>query len=242
MFNLRFKLTILFSIFDAFKEIPQANKMIADKDRYSLEERFAYAKLIMDNMRKKARCETDVYGKENIPTDSNFIIYSNHQGKYDALGILLALEKPCSVLWAKKTADTPLSRQVCGLLDAVVIDLENPRDIVNSIKAVNAQIKDGRNILIFPEGGYTDNKNNLIEFKTGCFSCSVQTGAPILPVAVYDSYKAMNSNTYEKVRTQVHFLKPIYREEFEGMNKKQLADFVKGRIEEKMSELRAAKA
>ena len=37
--------------------------------------------------------EPRVYGRENIPTDSNYIMYPNHQGKYDALGIILAQEK-----------------------------------------------------------------------------------------------------------------------------------------------------
>ena len=48
-----------------------------------------------------------------------------------------------------------MSRQVCGLIDAVVIDLDNNRDKVRAIMDVTRQVKLGRNFLIFPEGGYT---------------------------------------------------------------------------------------
>ena len=102
MFNLRFKCTVISSWHMVLHAVPKANKMIANKSRYSEKERFEYAKWIINYMRKHARTRTKVYGRENIPTDSNYIMYSNHQGKYDALGIILAQEKPCGVLWGKK--------------------------------------------------------------------------------------------------------------------------------------------
>ena len=111
-----------------------------------------------------------------------------------------------------------MSRQVCGLIDAVVIDLDNNRDKVRAIMDVTRQVKSGRNFLIFPEGGYTDNKNELQEFQAGCFSCSLQTKTPIVPVALFDSYKSMNSNTFKK---------------------KEVAELVKNRIAERMAQIKA---
>ena len=200
-----------------------------------------YAKWIINYMRKHAITRTRVYGRENIPTDSNYIMYPNHQGKYDALGIILAQEKPCGVLWGKKQAERLMSRQVCGLIDAVVIDLDNNRDKVRAIMDVTRQVKLGRNFLIFPEGGYTDNKNELQEFQAGCFSCSLQTKTPIVPIALFDSYKSMNSNTFERVDTQVHFLKPILYSEYGELKKKEVAKLVKSRIEERMAQIKAGK-
>ena len=95
--------------------------------------------------------------------------------------------------------------------------------------------------LIFPEGGYTDNKNELQEFQAGCFSCSLQTKTPIVPIALFDSYKSMNSNTFERVDTQVHFLKPILYSEYGELKKKEVAKLVKSRIEERMAQIKAGK-
>ena len=104
---------------------------------------------------------------------------------------------------------------------------------------VTKQVKSGRNFLIFPEGGYTDNKNELQEFQAGCFSCSLQTKTPIVPVVLYDSYKSMNSNTFERVDTQVHFLKPILYSEYGELNKKEVAALVKSRIAERLDEIKS---
>ena len=238
MFNLRFKYVVATHGFYVCHIIPRANYMLKHKEKYSVGDRFEFAKKIMDHLRKRSRTETVVYGKENIPGDETCIFYSNHQGKYDALGILLQLEKPCGVLWEKKQSQRLLSKQVCRLIEGVPIDLTDIREMVRSIAKVTEDVRNGRNYLIFPEGGYEDDTHNsLQEFKQGCFSCSLKSGATIVPIAIYDSYKAMNSNTFEKVTTQVHFLKPIPYSEYAHMNKGQLADMVKDRIAGKLTTL-----
>ena len=226
MLNLRFKYVVASSGLFVLWAVPKANKMIRKKEKYSLKVRYGHAKCIMNHLRKRARTTTVVTGKENIPSDGGCI-----------LGILLALDKPCGMLFGKVQASRLLSRQVVGLVEGVVIDLTDPRDEVRAIRKVTEEVGKGRDFLIFPEGGYTDNKNKLQEFHTGCFSCTLKTKKPVVPVCIYDSYKSMNSNTFERVETQVHFLKPIYYEEYNGMKKSQLAQLVKDRIQEKLNEI-----
>ena len=57
-------------------------------------------------------------------------------------------------------------------------------------------------------------------------------------VVVYDSYKSMNSNTFEKVTTQVHYLRPIYYNEYQGMKKPEICELVKSRISTKLEEIK----
>lgn len=238
MLNLRFKWVVISSLFYVMYAVPKANYMVKHREKYTDEQCFDFAKGIMDHLRRRGRTTTEVCGKENLPKEKGYILYSNHQGKYDALGILLALDEPCGVLWGKKSAERFLSRQVCGLVNGVVIDLEDLRAKVRSIKEVSDRVRKGQNFLIFPEGGYTDNKNELQEFQSGCFACSLNTKSPIVPVAVYDSYKSMNSNTFEKVKTQVHFLAPILYEEYGGMKKPEVCELVRSRIAAKLEEIK----
>ena len=49
----------------------------------------------------------------------------------------------------------------------------------------------------------------------------------------------MNSNTFEKVDTQVHFLKPILYSEYGNLKKKEIAELVKSRIDERLKEIKA---
>ncbi len=243
MINLRFRYVVARSLFSGFLYmLPKANYMICHKERYSEQERFDFACRIMDFMRRKSRTVTKVYGKENLPKEGNYILYANHQGKYDALGILLALDKPCGVLWEKKQAQRIMSRQVCGLIGGVPIDLTDMRAKMKAITRVTEAVRSGRDMLIFPEGGYRDNGNSLQEFQSGCFHCALRSGATIVPVTLYDSYRALNSNTFERVVTQVHFLKPIPYTEYGSLSKQEIGELVKGRIAARLEEIRAQKA
>lgn len=60
--------------------------------------------------------------------------------------------------------------------------------------------------------------------------------SPIVPVALIDSYKVFNSLHIKPVSVQVHFLKPIPFEEYQGMKTQAIANLVKERIEEKIAE------
>ena len=54
--------------------------------------------------------------------------------------------------------------------------------------------------------------------------------APIVPVAIIDSYKPFGVNSLRRVRTQVHFLEPILYEEYYEMTTQEISDLVKSRI------------
>ena len=68
------------------------------------------------------------------------------------------------------------------------------------------------------------------EFRAGSFKCATRVKAPIVPVAIIDSYKPFGVNSLRRVKTQVHFLEPILYEEYKGMSTQEIADLVKSRI------------
>ncbi len=218
--------------------IPIANYLVKHKERYSEQRRYDYALKIENHLRRRSRTKTEVSGVENLPKNGGYIMYSNHQGKYDALGIMLSHKKPCAMLWEEKSADRLVARQVCGLVDGTTIAFDNPKQQIEALNTIANRVREGKPYLIFPEGKYTDNRNELQEFKSGCFAASLKSKAPIVPVVIYDSWRAMDTNTFEKVVTQVHFLPQIPYEEYGGMRKKELCEFVKARIQEKLDILK----
>lgn len=240
MSDLRFKVAI-------FKELPfiithlgKARKMIRETDKYTSKDRFDFAVSIMNRMRRAAKTHTNVYGMENLPTEGGYIMYSNHQGKYDGIGILNSLETPCRALWKKDTADYIVAKECAGLIEAKLIDAENELlDTLRKINQIAKEVKDeGRIYLIFPEGKYENNKNNLMEFKHGCFRCSVKSQSPIVPVCLYDSWKSMNQGLFKGwVTTQIHFLKQIPYEEYKDLKEEEIAALVKSRIQARLNEI-----
>ncbi len=240
MFNLRFKLTILSSWLMIIYAVPKANYMIKHKDRYTQEECYNFACKMANKMRIHSHTNSRIYGISNVPLDETFVLYPNHQGKYDALGVALSVPTPISVLFEKKQASRLLARQVCGLLEASIIDHTDDRDKVRAIRQATEQVAAGVNYVIFLEGGYSDNKNTLQEFYTGALNVTLRTKTTIVPVCLYDSYKSMNSNSiFNKVWTEVHYLKPIPYDEYKDLKKQEIAELIKSRIQERLDLIEA---
>lgn len=220
--------------------IPKARKVIKNPNS-TLEEKHAIAWRIVQYMRRHFKTKTYVFGLENLPEEDGYIAYCNHQGKYDALCLFEAMGRDSSVLWEKNAADRILAREIVQLLDAAEIDLKDPRDIVRAINKSIDIVRSGRNMMIFPEGGYAQNENTLQTFNTGCFSVSLKTKSTMVPVVLYDAYRAMNTNYLGRVETQIHFLKPIPYEEYKDMRKNEIADMLKGKIQAKLDEIQQEK-
>lgn len=210
---------------------------VRNDEKYTEEEKYRLARRLVDRMKKNGRIHTISYGKEKLPHENGYIMFSNHQGKYDALGIIGAHERPCSVLIDDKASHALITAQFVDLLRGIRMDKSDMRKQVEAIRKVANEVKSGRNFIVFPEGGYDNNRNTLQEFLAGAFKCAQLSKSPIVPVAIYDSYKVFGVNSIRKVRTQVSFLDPISYEEYKGMNTRAISQMVRGRIEAELQRL-----
>ena len=55
---------------------------------------------------------------------------------------------------------------------------------------------------------------------------------PIVPVAMLNAYQAFDTNSISPVTVEVHFLKPIFYEEYQGMKSRDIAELVRRQIVE----------
>ena len=92
-------------------------------------------------------------------------------------------------------------------------------------------VKNGKNFLIFPEGTRSKNGNIIGEFKGGSFKAATRAKCPIVPVALIDSFKPFDTNTIRPVTVQVHFLEPLYYEDYKDMKTTDIAELVSTRIQ-----------
>ena len=70
------------------------------------------------------------------------------------------------------------------------------------------------------------------DFKGGSFKCAMNAKCPIVPVAMLNAYQAFDTNSIHPVTVQVHFLKPLLYEEYQGMRSREIAELVQGQIVE----------
>ena len=97
-------------------------------------------------------------------------------------------------------------------------------------------VKNGKNFLIFPEGTRSKNGNVIGEFKGGSFKAATKARCPIVPVALIDSFKPFDTNTISQVTVQVHFMEPLYYEDYKDMKTTEIASTVHDRIQKKINE------
>ncbi len=233
---LRFYFVISISVFTCLIFAIRYSKIERHSERYTDRQRYALVRMACRNVQKKGRITDEIFGLENLPTDGGYVMYSNHQGRYDALGILLAHDEPCTFIVDKGRSEVLLLDQITTLLRAKRLDKTDIRGQVKIIDEVADEVSKGRKYLIFPEGGYPDavTDNSMREFMPGAFKAATKAKSPIVPICLYDSYKVFLKNSLKKVRTQIHFLEPIMYDEYKDMNTHQIAELVKNRIQSKL--------
>ncbi len=207
------------------------NKNESTKNKYKI------AKRVIKKITKRNRAAVKAYNKENIPNKNGYVMLSNHQGRFDGLAIINSCDIPFSAVVDVTRSNFPLERRFLDLLECKYIKKTNYRETISIFNDVANDIKDGKNYLIFPEGYYKDNKNTLQTFHSGCLNVVYKSKCPIVPICLYDTYKVYNVNSLKKVSCEVHYLKPIYYDEYCNLRKHELIELVKSRIQEKIDEL-----
>lgn len=134
-------------------------------ERYSEEKRYALLKRIVHAANRGGNLVIDAHGVENIPKESGYIYYPNHQGMYDVLALVDACPQPFSVVAKKELADIPFLKQVFACMKAFSIDREDIKQSMQVIINVTKEVKAGRNYLIFAEGTRSKQGNKPQEFK-----------------------------------------------------------------------------
>ncbi len=236
-YMLRFLYVIFMNLFRAPYMIPKMRYQANHPEKYSEQKRYALVQHAITLMKRSGRIRTKAYGEENLPKDGGYIMYPNHQGKYDALGIMITHKNPCSFVMDKVKSHMILTSEIVDLVQGKRLDRKDVRKALPVLNEVTEEVKHGRKYIIFPEGDYVfNNHNRLSSFKAGSFKCALQSKVPIVPVALIDSYRVFNSFSFGKVTTQVHYLKPLLYEEYKNLKTVEIAKIVQERIEQVIEE------
>lgn len=205
-------------------------------DKYSEEKRFEMLKFITTRANKGGNVTIEVHGRENIPEKDGFMFFPNHQGLYDVLAIIQACPRPFSVVAKKEVANIQFLKQVFACMKAYMIDRDNVRQAMQVIIDVADEVKNGRNYLIFAEGTRSRNGNEVQPFKGGSFKAATKARCPIVPVALVNSFVPFDSSTTKPVTVQVHFLKPLYYDDYKDQKTTEIAGQVRDAIRQTIQE------
>ncbi|NLO10002.1 MAG: 1-acyl-sn-glycerol-3-phosphate acyltransferase [Clostridiales bacterium] len=205
-------------------------------EKYDSHTRYAFLHKIVPIVIRRGRIKIHVTGLENLPSESGYVMFPNHQGLFDALAFIQTHERPLVTVMKKEVKNTFLLKQVITMLQAEVIDRDDIRQSMQVIMNMTRRVKAGENFIIFAEGTRSRQGNSLLEFKGGSFKSAMNAKSPVVPVALIDSYKAFDTGSISRLTVQIHYLKPLYYEDYKGMKSTELANKVSDIIREKIKD------
>ncbi len=88
----------------------------------------------------------------------------------------------------------------------------NRRTMINFTSAVNALLKRGESVLVYPEQEMWWNYRKPRPFKVGAFKIAYRAGVPVLPtfISMQDDENSLDENGYPLQRHTLHILPPVY--------------------------------
>ena len=184
----------------------------AHPERYTKEERWKHLQFWVERACKGGRIVLEAHGQEKLPEEP-FILYPNHQGMFDVLAFLETMKRPFSLVFKQEVKDIILLKQIREALHYIPMDRSDMKQSMKVILEASNRVKAGENFLIFAEGTRSRKGNEILPFKAGAFKAATRAKAPIVPVALLDSYAPFDRSTTEPVTVQIHYMKPMYYEE-----------------------------
>jgi 1-acyl-sn-glycerol-3-phosphate acyltransferase len=227
----RIILMFILSFFELPLRLWQLHKL-CNIEKYDRFVRYAWMRNLVPKVNRRGRVTIDCHGIENLPEQTGYICFPNHQGMFDALAFIQTHERPFVTVMKKEVKDVFLLRNIICLLQAEIIDREDVRQSMTVIKNMTNRVKGGENFIIFAEGTRSRNGNKIGEFKGGSFKSAMNARCPIVPVALIDSYKAFDTNSIKKLTVQIHYLTPLYYEDYKDLKSTEIATIVEDRIKE----------
>ena len=172
-----------------------------------------------------------VKGHENVPADTAVLYIGNHRSFFDILLTYVLCPNVTGYVAKKEMESIPLLSIWMRYLHCLFLDRKNIKEGMKTILLAIEEMKNGISICIFPEGTRSKMGNEMLEFKGGSFKAATKAKCPIVPVALIDSFKPFDTNSIAPVTVQVHFLKPLYYDDYKDMKTNDIAELVRSQIQ-----------
>lgn len=164
--------------------------------------------------------ELHVQGAEELPTQGPLFFVSNHQGTLDPAPIVASCPIPLAFISKKENESIPLLGRWAQLIGTIHFDRETREGNVHMLRESARRLKQGKNLLIFPEG--TRSKGDEMHaFKMGSLQPAYMGKAAIVPVTLKHCY-ALDEKKSHIRSISVIYGKPIPYEEYGKIKQEEL--------------------
>ncbi|RYD96240.1 MAG: 1-acyl-sn-glycerol-3-phosphate acyltransferase [Sphingobacteriales bacterium] len=163
-----------------------------------------------------------------------FIYVSSHTSYFDIPVIVQTFRHPVRPLGKAEIAKVPVFGYIYR--NAIVtVDRSSPENRARSVRVLKSYIEQGISVLVFPEGTFNETGKPLKEFYDGAFRIAIETGTPVQPVLMLDTWSRMHPRsifTLNPGRSRTVFLEPVPVEGYSPEDLPLLKKEVRRRMEE----------
>ncbi|MFY0601137.1 MAG: 1-acyl-sn-glycerol-3-phosphate acyltransferase [Cyclobacteriaceae bacterium] len=150
--------------------------------------------------------------EEKLERGKTYIFCANHFSYLD-IPIIAGLHLPFKFIGKSSIAKVPIFGYMFKTLH-ITVNRSNIMSRARSLKKTQESLKEGFNMMFFPEGGIlTKSPPKMVGFKDGAFRLAIEENIPVVPITFPDNYVILPDDDSfmirpRKCRVIVH--KPIY--------------------------------
>jgi 1-acyl-sn-glycerol-3-phosphate acyltransferase len=135
-----------------------------------------------------------VSGLENVDPLRSYVFASNHRSYLDTATLFFCAGTKMGLVAKKELLKIPVLGQGMSFVNIIAIDRSNPEKAVASMKKAREVMERGISFGVFVEGTRAM-PGEMLPFKKGAFHLALQTGSPIIPIAIKNTDCMMGKRT-----------------------------------------------
>jgi 1-acyl-sn-glycerol-3-phosphate acyltransferase len=151
-----------------------------------------------------------VEGLENIDPNRTVIFCANHSSAMDIPILFVHLPLQFRFLAKRSLFRLPFLGWHLRRSGHIPVDRGRPREALKGFSQAAARIKEGRSVVMFPEGRRSRTPE-MLPFKSGSFYLAILAGVPVAPITLNGTRDILKPDSYHVHAGQVEMIvhKPI---------------------------------
>jgi len=136
-----------------------------------------------------------VEGLEHVNPTATAIYCVNHQSAMDIPVLFVNLPVQFRFVAKRSLFNYPFMGWHLTRSGHIPVDRDRPREALRSMKKAAQEIRQGKSVLLFPEG-HRSRDGKMLPFKAGSFYIAILAGVPIVPITINGTPYVLKPDTY----------------------------------------------
>jgi 1-acyl-sn-glycerol-3-phosphate acyltransferase len=142
-----------------------------------------------------AGCAVRLEGAERLAGTAPAVLAANHSSYLDVVALLAALPAGVRFVAKRELLRVPLVGTAIRKAGHLTVDRVQTSQSVADAERVTAALRAGHAVLVFPEGTFVRSAG-ILPFRLGAFKSAVETGRPIVPIAIRGTREVLPSGAW----------------------------------------------